>query len=652
MPGVTLGLRRAGRRRDPGDPPRPLHVGDRGDRPGRRRDRSPAASTGSRWRGPEGRSSILMGMATRGRDRAPPPRRRPAAGRAGRGRRVGDHRRPAGRPHHARPSSASVAARVAGGDRRRGRWPALGAGVGRPPAAARADASSSPARRPRPARSSPRARTRRRAGHRAAGDRDRRPPRRRRGAAPRRATRSATTTGRLHLGQRRRPVPRRSIRDLRRLGRAEVAAVGRATAAALGPPGIVADLVPARSDARGRRRRVAGRAGPGGRVLFPRAAGAGRRLCRRADRQGLGGRRRRRVPDGRPGLPAGGGRRLARGADAVTFASPSAVDAYLRLRDTAGRRSAVPRSSPASGRPPAAAARAAGLHVAVEAGQALGRRARRRRCGALGACRGCPALGRRRRLLADGRSPQRRHAPAAPHRRRSGGWSPRPASAVDDLVAPLFVREGIDEPVPIALDAGPVPAHAWPRSSPRPSASPRSACRPSCSSACPPPKDAGRLWRMRPRRHRPGRAARAARGARRRARARSPTSASTSTPTTGTAASLRADGTVDNDATLERYGEIAVAQAEAGADIVAPSGMMDGQVGAIRARARRRRASTRSAILAYAAKYASALYGPFRDAVDVTIAGGGDRAATSRTRPTRARRWPRSRSTSPRAPTW
>jgi porphobilinogen synthase len=83
-------------------------------------------------------------------------------------------------------------------------------------------------------------------------------------------------------------------------------------------------------------------------------------------------------------------------------------------------------------------------------------------------------------------------------------------------------------------------------------------------------------------------------------------------------------GDVDNDATLELYGRVAVAQAAAGADIVAPSGMMDGQVGAIRAALDGAGFDT-VAILAYAAKYASALYGPFRDAVDVTIAGGGDR---------------------------
>jgi porphobilinogen synthase len=83
-------------------------------------------------------------------------------------------------------------------------------------------------------------------------------------------------------------------------------------------------------------------------------------------------------------------------------------------------------------------------------------------------------------------------------------------------------------------------------------------------------------------------------------------------------------GEVDNDATLERYAEVAVAQAAAGADVVAPSGMMDGQVAAIRA-ALDGAGFGGVAILAYAAKYASALYGPFRDAVDVTITGGGDR---------------------------
>jgi porphobilinogen synthase len=87
---------------------------------------------------------------------------------------------------------------------------------------------------------------------------------------------------------------------------------------------------------------------------------------------------------------------------------------------------------------------------------------------------------------------------------------------------------------------------------------------------------------------------------------------------------LAADGTVDNDRTLELYARVAQAQAEAGADVVAPSGMMDGQVGVIRA-ALDSAGFGQVAILAYAAKFASPLYGPFRDAVDVRIAGGGDR---------------------------
>jgi porphobilinogen synthase len=85
-------------------------------------------------------------------------------------------------------------------------------------------------------------------------------------------------------------------------------------------------------------------------------------------------------------------------------------------------------------------------------------------------------------------------------------------------------------------------------------------------------------------------------------------------------------GEVLNDETLELYQRVALAQAAAGADVVAPSGMMDGQVAAIRA-ALDGAGHQQVGVLAYAAKYASALYGPFRDAVDVSIAGGGDRRA-------------------------
>ncbi len=87
---------------------------------------------------------------------------------------------------------------------------------------------------------------------------------------------------------------------------------------------------------------------------------------------------------------------------------------------------------------------------------------------------------------------------------------------------------------------------------------------------------------------------------------------------------LDSRGDVDNDLTLERYAEVAVAQARAGAQVVAPSGMMDGQVAAIRA-GLDAAGFPGVSILAYAAKYASALFGPFRDAVNVSIAGGGDR---------------------------
>jgi porphobilinogen synthase len=84
-------------------------------------------------------------------------------------------------------------------------------------------------------------------------------------------------------------------------------------------------------------------------------------------------------------------------------------------------------------------------------------------------------------------------------------------------------------------------------------------------------------------------------------------------------------GQVDNDATLERYGSIAVAQAAAGVHAVAPSGMMDGQVGAIRS-ALDTAGYSEVAICAYSAKYASAFYGPFRDAAECAPQFG-DRAS-------------------------
>jgi porphobilinogen synthase len=89
---------------------------------------------------------------------------------------------------------------------------------------------------------------------------------------------------------------------------------------------------------------------------------------------------------------------------------------------------------------------------------------------------------------------------------------------------------------------------------------------------------------------------------------------------------LTADGsTVDNDVTLQRYAAVARAQVEAGADIVAPSGMMDGQVAVIRDAIDTAGYADR-AILAYAAKYASAFYGPFRDAAESTPSFGDRRS--------------------------
>jgi porphobilinogen synthase len=83
---------------------------------------------------------------------------------------------------------------------------------------------------------------------------------------------------------------------------------------------------------------------------------------------------------------------------------------------------------------------------------------------------------------------------------------------------------------------------------------------------------------------------------------------------------LDAHGNVDNDATLEVYAEMALAQARAGAHVLGPSGMMDGQVGVVRA-ALDDEGLDDIAILAYSAKYASAFYGPFRDAVESQLTG-------------------------------
>jgi porphobilinogen synthase len=88
---------------------------------------------------------------------------------------------------------------------------------------------------------------------------------------------------------------------------------------------------------------------------------------------------------------------------------------------------------------------------------------------------------------------------------------------------------------------------------------------------------------------------------------------------------VRPDGAVDNDATLELLSRTATSQARAGADIIAPSDMMDGRVGSIRA-ALDDEGFTETPILAYSAKFASAFYGPFREAADSTPAFGDRRS--------------------------
>ena len=111
---------------------------------------------------------------------------------------------------------------------------------------------------------------------------------------------------------------------------------------------------------------------------------------------------------------------------------------------------------------------------------------------------------------------------------------------------------------------------------------------------------------------------------------------------------LDEQGRVDNDATLERYAAMAVAQARAGAHAVGPSGMMDGQVRVVRS-ALDEAGFIDTIVFAYSAKYASGFYGPFREAVESSLVG--DRRPTSRTRRTSSTRCARSSSTSTRAPT-
>ncbi len=113
---------------------------------------------------------------------------------------------------------------------------------------------------------------------------------------------------------------------------------------------------------------------------------------------------------------------------------------------------------------------------------------------------------------------------------------------------------------------------------------------------------------------------------------------------------LMRDGAILNDETVAVLVEQSLIQAEAGTDIIAPSDMMDGRVGAIRA-ALDRSGFLDVQIMAYAAKYASAFYGPFRDAIGTKSALVGDKRTTRWTRANSAEACGRSASTSTRGPT-
>ena len=114
---------------------------------------------------------------------------------------------------------------------------------------------------------------------------------------------------------------------------------------------------------------------------------------------------------------------------------------------------------------------------------------------------------------------------------------------------------------------------------------------------------------------------------------------------------LRDDGAVDNDATLELLARTAVSHARAGADIVAPSDMMDGRVGAIREELDAD-GHADTPIIAYSAKFASAFYGPFREAAGLGARVRRPARLPDGPRQRRARRCARRCSTSRRAPTW
>ena len=187
------------------------------------------------------------------------------------------------------------------------------------------------------------------------------------------------------------------------------------------------------------------------------------------------------------------------------------------------------------------------------------------------------------------------------------------------LVLPLFVREGIDEPVPISLDAGRRPAH------------PRHAAQGGRGGGRPRPRRGDAVRHPRVARTRPAPARSTRRGILNLAITDVVGEVGDALTVMsdlcldeftdhGHCGVLTPDGRVDNDATLEVYAEMARAQADAGVDVVGPSGMMDGQVRVVRD-ALDADNHAEVAVLAYSAKYASAFFGPFREAVDSSLVG-------------------------------
>ena len=188
-----------------------------------------------------------------------------------------------------------------------------------------------------------------------------------------------------------------------------------------------------------------------------------------------------------------------------------------------------------------------------------------------------------------------------------------------DLVLPVFVGEGLTQPRPDREHAGRRPAHPRDASSRWPTAASRPVSAGSCSSASRSEKDATGSGAVDP----DGILNVALRTVREAVGDDLVVMADTCLDEFtdhGHCGVLDEHGRVDNDATNLLYAEMAVAQARAGAHVVAPSGMMDGQVAVIR-EALDAEGLTDTVILAYSAKYASAFFGPFREAVQSSLQG-------------------------------